>query len=318
MAYPLAFERDITGPKRVTFQNKNLVLWKGKKGVVAQPDSCPHRAAKLSDGRVIDNRLECPYHGWRFNETGKCTKIPQLLPGKKKPGACNLKNTEICSYDGIVWSGDKVPTVPAFEKEYNTYFITDKSYYLPFSYQLQIENLLDPAHLHFVHDGFQGNRSRACPIKLVRFHENEKEIYGYFAHLDDVTPDISMLFTKPGVVDVSVINKDTKELFRKNVIYVSPGDEGNCNVLFRDIAIDNLLGFYEKTIFARGVVENNYKTVNKTVIDLITEQDVKAIKGQMENRAALARYTMPAECDRMIVAFRLWLLKARTSLTKVI
>lgn len=309
MAYPLAFEKDIVATKRVTFQNKNLVLWRGKKGVVAHPDSCPHRAAKLSDGRIIDGKLECPYHGWKFNEKGKCVKIPQLLPGKKKPGACNLREMEICSYDGILWTGKKEvvgESVTAFQTEYNPFFITDKSYYLPFTYQLQIENLLDPAHLHFVHDGFQGNRARACPIKLVRFHENEKEIYGYFAHLDDVTPDLEMRFIKPGVVDVSVINKDTRKVTRKNVIYVSPGDAEHCNVLFRDIAIDGVLEFYEKTIFARGVMENNFKVLNRTVIDLITEQDVKAISGQMENRAELARYTMPAECDRMIVAFRKW------------
>lgn len=307
-SFPLAFEKEIMSPKRVVFKSSPLVLWKAKNKVIANPDICPHRAAKLSDGIVVGNKLECPYHGWRFNESGVCKKIPQLLPGKTIPTACNLKSVDVCSYDGIIWTSTRAPDLTAFEEKYNPYHITDQSYYLPFTYQLQIENLLDPAHLHFVHDGFQGNKSNACPIKLVRFHESEKEIYGYFSHVDLTTPDIEMVFVKPGMVDVSVINKTTKKVMRKNVIYVSPGDDRHCNVLFRDIAIDKVLDFYEKTFFAREFIGSNYKSLNKTIIDLITDQDVKAISGQMLNNAEQVRYVMPAECDRMIVAFRKWVL----------
>eukprot|EP00966_Prymnesium_polylepis_P267498 6179543-Prymnesium_polylepis.1 len=42
-------------------------------------DACPHRLAPLSEGRVdAEGRIECPYHGWTFSESGECTKIPQL------------------------------------------------------------------------------------------------------------------------------------------------------------------------------------------------------------------------------------------------
>jgi nitrite reductase/ring-hydroxylating ferredoxin subunit len=36
------------------------------------------RLAKLSEGQVIDGQLECLYHGWQFNGSGQCTKIPQV------------------------------------------------------------------------------------------------------------------------------------------------------------------------------------------------------------------------------------------------
>ena len=39
---------------------------------------CLYRLAKLSEGQLIDGRLECLYHGWQFQGDGKCVKIPQV------------------------------------------------------------------------------------------------------------------------------------------------------------------------------------------------------------------------------------------------
>jgi phenylpropionate dioxygenase-like ring-hydroxylating dioxygenase large terminal subunit len=58
-----------------------VVFWKGV-GVqewFAAVDECPHRLAPLSEGRVVDGGLECPYHGWQFEGAGGgCVAIPQL------------------------------------------------------------------------------------------------------------------------------------------------------------------------------------------------------------------------------------------------
>jgi phenylpropionate dioxygenase-like ring-hydroxylating dioxygenase large terminal subunit len=309
MLYPLAFERDLVKPKQVVFNNQKLVLWKGK-NVTCMPDKCTHRAAELSKGCVRNNKIECPYHGWTFNETGRCTHVPQLIKGRKQPKSCDMTTFPVSVYDGIVWMADThyIKSLPEFKKEFKPFYITDQAYYLPYSYELQIENLLDPAHLHFVHDGFQGNRNNACPIKLESFYENDDEIFGYFIHMDNTTPDLSIRFYKPGVVDVSVINKETRKLMRKNVIYVSPGDGGHCNVLFRDITVnDAFVGLHEYS----PLFEKNYKRLNRTVIDLITDQDLKVIQSQSSNirEYCNAKYVLPCEGDRMIVAFRKWFCK---------
>lgn len=40
-------------------------------------DRCPHRRAALSLGTVMaDGSLQCRYHGWRFDGTGRCVKVP--------------------------------------------------------------------------------------------------------------------------------------------------------------------------------------------------------------------------------------------------
>jgi phenylpropionate dioxygenase-like ring-hydroxylating dioxygenase large terminal subunit len=312
MPYPLAFEKDVLSrPKNIKFKNTNLVLWKAKNKIVCMPDKCSHRNAKLSEGIVVKNKIECPYHGWTFSEAGSCTSIPQIKSDVKIPKACNVPTFPVTNYDGIIWycNYTEIDSIPTFEKEFKKFYITDKSYYLPYSYQLQIENLLDPAHLHFVHDGFQGNKQNACPIKLTSFYENEKEIYGYFVHLDNTTPDLSIRFIKPGIVDVSVIDKNNHRLIRKNVIYVSPGLDDTCNVLFRDITMsDTFLKIHENTIFKNNVFESKYKLLNTTIIDLITDQDIKIIKSQTENIKdyCTAKYVLPGQSDRMIIAFRKW------------
>ncbi|WP_421730214.1 Rieske 2Fe-2S domain-containing protein [Brevundimonas sp.] len=54
--------------------------------VFAMRDICPHRAAPLSAGRVVDSAegetVECPYHGWRFRTDGVCAAIPSLVDGQ--------------------------------------------------------------------------------------------------------------------------------------------------------------------------------------------------------------------------------------------
>jgi phenylpropionate dioxygenase-like ring-hydroxylating dioxygenase large terminal subunit len=47
--------------------------------VFALRDICPHRAAPLSAGRLVEGTVECPYHGWRFRTDGACAAIPSLV-----------------------------------------------------------------------------------------------------------------------------------------------------------------------------------------------------------------------------------------------
>ena len=52
-------------PLAVQLLKRDLVLWRADDGAVqAFADQCPHRGARLSLGRVHNNRLECAYHGW--------------------------------------------------------------------------------------------------------------------------------------------------------------------------------------------------------------------------------------------------------------
>jgi nitrite reductase/ring-hydroxylating ferredoxin subunit len=52
----------------------------------ATADRCTHQSARLSDGLVIDDFIECPLHQGRFNiATGKARSAPVSVPLKTFP-----------------------------------------------------------------------------------------------------------------------------------------------------------------------------------------------------------------------------------------
>ena len=65
-------------PLRVVVAGEALVLFRGRGGRLgALLDRCPHRGVALSLGRVTKQGcLECPFHGWQFDETGSTRHVP--------------------------------------------------------------------------------------------------------------------------------------------------------------------------------------------------------------------------------------------------
>ncbi len=64
--YPVTFSQDLPNnrPYGFTLYDEPLVLFRNGEGkLVCLTDLCPHRAAKLSDGQIIDGQIECLYHG---------------------------------------------------------------------------------------------------------------------------------------------------------------------------------------------------------------------------------------------------------------
>ena len=56
--------------------------------VVALEDRCPHRGFPLHGGRLINDQLECGYHGFTFDATGRCVRIPGVgIGGQDGRGA---------------------------------------------------------------------------------------------------------------------------------------------------------------------------------------------------------------------------------------
>jgi phenylpropionate dioxygenase-like ring-hydroxylating dioxygenase large terminal subunit len=58
--------------------------------VSAFPARCPHRLVPLAGASVVDGRLQCPAHGWRFDAEGRCVDIPSLGPTGTPPPRADL------------------------------------------------------------------------------------------------------------------------------------------------------------------------------------------------------------------------------------
>jgi nitrite reductase/ring-hydroxylating ferredoxin subunit len=70
-------ECDIIG---VEIEGKSLALVKLEGAIYALVDNCPHTAGPLSDGQIIGDEIECPWHRSCFNvKTGRVTRDPATV-----------------------------------------------------------------------------------------------------------------------------------------------------------------------------------------------------------------------------------------------
>jgi hypothetical protein len=305
LTWPVRFVRDVprSRPTRVVLRNKGYVLWWARDEIRCALDACPHRATRLSGGKTDGDRLTCSYHDWSFDEHGSCVSIPQVPGGVPYPKACNLRTVPVTVSDGIVWlsdgDGSRQPTgtpTSVLGTLGPHDICTDKMMSMNNSYRLQIENTLDVAHLHTVHDGFQGSRALIGPVKCTAFYEDEDVLFSIFRH-DSETPDVELVMLKPGTVIARVLDKPTGRLMRTNIINAAPETDSTCVVLFRDIHHHNAGLPADPSIFG---------FVNSLVISEIFKQDIGALAHQQANADLGLPYCMPAEADRAIAAFRRW------------
>ncbi|WP_413586361.1 Rieske 2Fe-2S domain-containing protein [Bdellovibrio sp. HCB274] len=142
--------------------NEPVVFFRNSQGKVsAMRDICPHRGIPLSYGRVVNDTLECPYHGWKFNGSGVCTEIPSLCADQDlNPNKIKVRSYPVHEAQGLIWvfMGDKdfdlskVPTPPvmkgfADDKKPNLTYVVN----FPCHVDHAVIGLMDPAHGPYVH-----------------------------------------------------------------------------------------------------------------------------------------------------------------------
>src|SRR5262245_55516519 len=75
-----------SGPKPFRLLGTDIVLFLDAEGQpAALLDRCCHRTAKLSKGHCVDGRLQCGYHGWTYDRSGKVVFIPQYDASRPIP-----------------------------------------------------------------------------------------------------------------------------------------------------------------------------------------------------------------------------------------
>lgn len=155
--YALCEDADI-GDRPVALRRlgMDLVLWRDRLGVVrATADRCPHKGARLSDGRVQQGELACPYHGFRFDGAGRCTAIP-VQPDRPIPAAMCLHTLPLQVAHGLVWlwHGESAPEgeVPWFDDcPADSPTASSSAMVYPVHYSRMVESNFDVYHFPFVH-----------------------------------------------------------------------------------------------------------------------------------------------------------------------
>lgn len=127
--------------------------------VIVTHDTCPHRGAQLSLGSFDGVCIRCPYHGWRFDTTGRCVEFP-AHPLVQPPPSASLRQVAAQEAYGLWWVcvGDDprpLPHYPAHgEHPGRTVSLGPKL--LHATGPRIVENFLDMAHFPYVHGGYLG------------------------------------------------------------------------------------------------------------------------------------------------------------------
>jgi len=77
---PVGLGQDVTPDhpvKRVKIMGEDLVLFRATNGTYGLlGEHCSHRGASLYYGFLEDEGLRCPYHGWLYDQNGRCVEQP--------------------------------------------------------------------------------------------------------------------------------------------------------------------------------------------------------------------------------------------------
>jgi phenylpropionate dioxygenase-like ring-hydroxylating dioxygenase large terminal subunit len=133
-----------------------VALWRRADGeIVAFEDLCCHRGAPLSKGRREGDCVRCMYHGLKFDADGRCIEIP----GQDRiPPSMKVRTFPIIERSKWIWiwMGDAAKADPSLIVD--THWLEDPAWrslegytHYDTAYELIADNLLDLAHLPYVH-----------------------------------------------------------------------------------------------------------------------------------------------------------------------
>ena len=181
-------------PVGVTRLGEKLVFWRDQNGqVVCMRELCPHIGARLSMGKVKNGTLACPFHGFEYDPSGRCTYLPAygrngVIPKALKAGV--YPTYESNDYIWVYWGESETqPEPPQFFESIDSSFSYGRFYQKwPVHYSRMAENQLDMTHLPFVHHDTIGRGNRTVVEgPLVTLKDDLIHIW-VFNRLDDGTP----------------------------------------------------------------------------------------------------------------------------------
>jgi len=155
----------------LTLNDRLLCLYRTEAGTVAAVDDvCPHRRMKLSYGRVVGDKIECKYHGWKFDAcgNGESASTPKMT-------ACT-EAFDAREQHGYIWIKSKAstPTFPEINKD-GFYHLGNFQHTVPAPLELTVDNFTEIEHSGTVHDTFGYDLDRMHEVR-VRFETTDDSV----------------------------------------------------------------------------------------------------------------------------------------------
>jgi len=287
-------------PLAVRLLDEEIVLWRVNGRTHAWRDLCAHRGTKLSLGKIENQTLICPYHGWVYNEEGRCTRFP-AHPEQKPPATARATVYQIQERYNWVWICPGIPTgeIPDFPQwgQPGFHLVHCGPYTIQASGPRAIENFLDVTHFPFVHQGLLGDPAHA----ELADYKVETTPHGITAR------DISVWQPDPDGT-----GQGGYEIYSYNVMrpltasFTKSSGDSQFAIIFTVTAVS------ERTSIIWMYVAMDYGNLSDEQIrsfqDDIIAQDIPVVESQ---RPELLPLDLQAELhlrsDRTAIAYRTWL-----------
>lgn len=144
--------------KAVRLLGQDLILFRDEAGRWGLLDrDCPHRGADLAFARHEGDGVRCPFHGWKFDATGRCLETPAEPIGSTLCQRVRQRRYPVHEQAGVLfaWLGpedETPPALPAWDC-----FTAPESHVFAFkglwhcNWLQAFEVGIDPAHASFLH-----------------------------------------------------------------------------------------------------------------------------------------------------------------------
>ena len=200
--YVAAFSEEVTRkPMQRRLLNVPVVLYRTEAGnPVALSDVCPHRRAPLHLGQLHGDTIACPYHGLRFDSSGKCVHNPNF--SNSAPGI-RAKHYPAVERDEMIWlwMGAEETADPKTILPFDAVVGSDRRSavrgYLNIkaSEPLISDNLLDLSHAEFLHP-FLANPGFNSRLRQSVREEGDTVFSLYAINDEPLTPILAQLWEK--------------------------------------------------------------------------------------------------------------------------
>ena len=297
-------------PVGVVRMGEKLVFWRDNSGKVScLRDKCAHRGVQLSKGKVIGDRIQCPFHGLEYDSSGKVTIIP--ANGKNTPVPDRFQVLSYPTYEAHsfiwIWWGENPPEnlpPPRFFTDIDDSLSYGRAYdHWNAHYSRVIENQLDAAHLPFVHYNTIGRGNRTIVDgPIVQWLDGDMFYVFVENRVDDGTPSL-----KPEQMPAPDPVKDFKLEFIFPNLWQNHIDE-KVRVMVAFVPVDQentilYLRFYQK--FMRVPVLRSLIARLSTPFNfIITHQDRRVVVTQQPKASALQIGEQLFQADRPIIEYR--------------
>lgn len=288
-------------PYAARLLGEDLVIWRSSSGLHVWRDLCVHRGARLSAGSIRSDCLTCAYHGWTYNDAGRCTSIP-AHPSLEPPLKAQARTYRSQERYGLIWAslGSPKAEVPAFSEWDDANFrkVICGPYFVKAHGPRIIENFLDVGHFPFVHEGLLGDAARP-------------EIVDYEATITPdgvIARDVRIWQPNPDGSGVASEVSYTYQVLRPLTAYFY-----KCHGEKRYSIIETVVPVSETECVARMILALNYASEVpdedlRLFQDRITAQDVPIVESQRPELLPLdLQQELHLRSDRTAIAYRQWL-----------